>query len=160
LIFVKVIDIISVTKHLRWKKMNKILQNKNLLLSIISCVILVAALVIASLAISNNKKAKEAEISESLRVSRIEELSLLEEEEKKTEKQTEKSSDYTIGKYKIATKDDPLGMRLEPNSSSLRIIDIPKGETVKVVAVWEDWGYIVYNQSGGWISMKYLEKAE
>ena len=51
-------------------------------------------------------------------------------------------------------------MRLEPNTSSMRIIDIPKGETVEVIAVWNDWGYVVYNQSGGWLSMKYLEKVK
>lgn len=140
--------------------MEKILQNKNLLLSILSCIILVAALVIASIAISNNKKAKEAEISESLRVSRIEELSSLEALENETKKQVTQNNEYTTGKYVIATKDDPLGMRLKPDGNSLRILDIPKGETIEILAVWNDWGYVVYNQSGGWISMKYLEKAK
>jgi len=141
--------------------MNKLFQNKNLLLTVLSCIILVAALIIASVAISNNKKNKEAEISESIRVSRIEELSALEASEaQKTTQVKEQKPSFEIGKYKIATKDDPLGMRLEPNTSSLRIIDIPKGETVEVIAVWNDWGYVVYNQNGGWLSMKYLEKAE
>lgn len=141
--------------------MNKLFQNKNLLLTVLSCIILVAALIIASVAISNNKKNKEAEISESIRVSRIEELSALEASEaQKTTEAKKQTSNYDIGKYKIATKDDPLGMRLEPNTSSLRIVDIPKGETVEVIAVWNDWGYVVYNQNGGWLSMKYLEKAE
>lgn len=141
--------------------MNKLFQNKNLLLTVISCVILVAALVIASIAISNNKKNKEAEISESIRVSRIEELASIEAANaEKTTEQQKQTSNFTIGKYKIATKDDPLGMRLEPNTSSMRIIDIPKGETVEVIAVWNDWGYVVYNQSGGWLSMKYLEKVK
>ncbi len=141
--------------------MNKLFQNKNLLLTVLSCIILVAALVISSIAISNNKKNKEAEISESIRVSRIEELSALEaSESEKTTEAKKQTSNYDIGNYKIATKDDPLGMRLEPNTSSLRIVDIPKGETVEVIAVWNDWGYVVYNQNGGWLSMKYLEKVK
>lgn len=142
--------------------MNKLFENKNLLLSLISVVILIAAIIISSIAISTGKKNKEAEISESIRVSRMEELSSLAELENKTEKNDSgnKTSDYSIGNYKIATKDDPLGLRLEPNTSSARIIDIPKGEEVRVIAVWNDWGYVVYNQNGGWLSMKYLEKAE
>ena len=58
---------------------NKLFQNKNTLLMVLSGVILVAALIIASVAISNNKKNKEAEISESLRESRVAELSQLAE---------------------------------------------------------------------------------
>ena len=64
---------------------------------------------------------------------------------------------FAPGKYKIATKDDPLGLRLEPSADSDRLIYIPKGETVEVLVVSEDWGYVVYNHTGGWLSMNYLE---
>ena len=59
--------------------MNKLFENKNLLLSLISVVILIAAIIISSIAISTGKKNKEAEISESIRISRMEELSSLAE---------------------------------------------------------------------------------
>ena len=64
---------------------------------------------------------------------------------------------FEPGKYKVATKDDPLGLRLEPNTDSDRIIYVPKGHQVEVLAVWEDWGYVVYEKTGGWLSMNYLE---
>lgn len=139
---------------------NKLFQNKNSLLMVLSGVILVAALIIASVAISNNKKNKEAEISESLRESRVAQLSQLAETDGSGSTQTNTSTSHTTGKYKVATQNDPLGLRLEPSTSSSRIVDIPKGETVEVIAVWNDWGYVVYGQSGGWLSMKYLEKVQ
>ena len=74
-----------------------------------------------------------------------------------TTKNVQKTYSYETGKYKIATKDDPLGLRLEPNTTSDRLIYVPKGYEVEVLAVWEDWGYVVYEQTGGWLSMNYLE---
>ncbi len=67
------------------------------------------------------------------------------------------SYEYSTGTYKIATKDDPLGLRLEPNTTSDRLVFIPIGEEVEVIAIWEDWGYVVYGKTGGWLSMNYLE---
>ena len=80
-----------------------------------------------------------------------------------TDKITEKpvvnnnSSSYATGTYKVATQDDPLGMRLQPNSEADRILYIDKGAEVEVLAVWDDWGYVVHNNTGGWLSMSYLE---
>ena len=74
---------------------------------------------------------------------------------KKSQQQT--SYSYKTGKYKVATKDDPLGLRLEPNTTSDRLIYVPKDYEVEVLAIWEDWGYVVYEQTGGWLSMNYLE---
>ncbi|MBQ6837904.1 MAG: SH3 domain-containing protein, partial [Clostridia bacterium] len=68
-----------------------------------------------------------------------------------------KTSSYSTGTYKIATQEDPLGMRIQPNSDADRILYIDKGEEVEVLAVWDDWGYVVYNSTGGWLSMSYLE---
>ena len=80
-----------------------------------------------------------------------------------TDKITEKpvvnnnSSSYATGTYKVATQDDPLGMRLQPNAEADRILYIDKGAEVEVLAVWDDWGYVVHNNTGGWLSMSYLE---
>lgn len=135
--------------------MSKLFQNKNALLMVLSGVILVAALIISSIAISQGKKNKELEISESIRESRAAELSSLAAlNETTTEKSASKNE---IGTYIVNTKDDPLGMRLEPNTASNRIVDVPKGEEVQVIATWNDWGYIVYNGNGGWVSMNYLK---
>ena len=68
-----------------------------------------------------------------------------------------KTSSYSTGTYKVATKDDPLGMRIQPNSDADRILYIDKGAEVEVLAVWDDWGYVVHNGTGGWVSMSYLE---
>jgi SH3-like domain-containing protein len=48
-------------------------------------------------------------------------------------------------------------MRIQPNSEADRILYIDKGAEVEVLAVWDDWGYVVYNSTGGWLSMSYLE---
>lgn len=79
-----------------------------------------------------------------------------------TEAATEKpvannSSAYATGTYKVATQEDPLGMRIQPNADADRLLYIDKGTEVEVLAVWGDWGYVVYNSTGGWLSMNYLE---
>ena len=70
---------------------------------------------------------------------------------------TNNTASYATGTYKVATQEDPLGMRIQPNSDADRILYIDKGAEVEVLAVWDDWGYVVYNSTGGWLSMSYLE---
>lgn len=70
---------------------------------------------------------------------------------------TNNTSSYATGTYKVATQEDPLGMRLQPNAEADRILYIDKGAEVEVLAVWDDWGYVVHNNTGGWLSMSYLE---
>ena len=65
------------------------------------------------------------------------------------------SSGYTTGSYKIATQDDPLSLREYPNEG--RVGEIPKGETVEVLAVYEEWGYVLYDGQNGWISLTLAE---
>ena len=48
-------------------------------------------------------------------------------------------------------------MRIQPNADADRLLYIDKGTEVEVLAVWGDWGYVVYNSTGGWLSMNYLE---
>ena len=65
------------------------------------------------------------------------------------------SSGYSTGTYKIATQDDPLSLREYPGEG--RVGEIPKGETVEVIAVYEEWGYVLYDGQNGWISLTLTE---
>lgn len=136
------------------------LKNKNTIVLIISAVLILVAIVVAIVATASSngdKKETTTKPSESVSI----DLASIADKNNSTTKPKTQSSDksyvYAPGKYKVATKDDPLGLRLEPNTASDRIIYVPKGHEVEVLAVWEDWGYVVYEKTGGWLSMNYLE---
>lgn len=131
-------------------------RNKNTIILILSAVLIIVAVIIAIAALSGDsskttKKPKDT-TSESVSAN-LDEIASL------GTPSTEPAKAFTAstGKYKIATKDDPLGLRVEPNTDSDRLIYVPKGHEVEVIAVWEDWGYVVYEKTGGWLSMNYLE---
>ncbi len=137
------------------------LKNKNTIVLIISAVLILIAIIVAIVATASsgkdNKKdtsAPSTEESVSIDLASIADMNNV-PTTKKPQQQT--SYSYEPGKYKIATKDDPLGLRLEPNTTSDRLVYVPKGHEVEVIAVWEDWGYVVYEKTGGWLSMNYLE---
>lgn len=137
------------------------LKNKNTIVLIISAVLILIAIIVAVVATaSSGKDKKEKDTTttpqESVSID-LGSIADLNNTPTTTKAQQQTSYSFTPGKYKIATKDDPLGLRLEPNTSSDRLVYIPKGETVEVIAVWEDWGYVVYEKTGGWLSMNYLE---
>ena len=136
------------------------LKNKNTIVLIISAILILIAIVVAVVATasskSNNKK--DTTIHQTTEGVSIDLASIADLNNASTTKKAQTSSySYEPGKYKIATKDDPLGLRLEPNTTSDRLVYVPKGYEVEVIAVWEDWGYVVYEQTGGWLSMNYLE---
>lgn len=148
------------------------LKNKNTVVLIISAALIVIAIVIAIIATTSSSKPKDSTTkpSVSLNAELIASLKDKNSDDDSTTSGTKSSvgsstkSDksntsytYEPGKYNVATKDDPLGLRIEPNTKSDKIIYIPKGEQVEVLAVWEDWGYVVYEKTGGWLSMNYLE---
>ncbi len=137
------------------------LKNKNTIVLIISAVLILIAIIVAVVATTSSNKNDKKEtakhtVSEqvSLDLASIADMNN-NSSTKKSQQQT--SYSYKTGKYKVATKDDPLGLRLEPNTTSDRLIYVPKDYEVEVLAVWEDWGYVVYEQTGGWLSMNYLE---
>ena len=70
----------------------------------------------------------------------------------------ENTNTNTIGKHKIATQDDPLGIRTKPEQDAERNGEVPRGEEVEILAVNGDWGYVEYNGLSGWLSYQYLEK--
>ena len=137
------------------------LKNKNTIVLIISAVLILIAIIVAVVATATSKGDKKEPTTESTAEAVSIDLASIADlnNASTTKKQTQQQPSYTYGagKYKVATKDDPLGLRLEPNTNSDRLIYVPKGEEVEVLAVWEDWGYVVYEKTGGWLSMNYLE---
>lgn len=75
--------------------------------------------------------------------------------------QSGSTESYTTGNYIVNTVTDPLSLRLKPSAEAdnITIRSIPKGAKVNVIAVKDDWGYVVYADTGGWVSMKYLKPA-
>ncbi len=135
------------------------LKNKNTIVLIISAVLILIAIIVAVVATASSGKNKKETTTNSTEESVSIDLAAIADmnNASTTKKPQQTSYSYEPGKYKVATKDDPLGLRLEPNTDSDRIIYVPKGEEVEVLAVWEDWGYVVYEKTGGWLSMNYLE---
>lgn len=125
------------------------LKNKNTIILIISAVMVIAAIIIAIGAAAGSSKGNNKPVTET-------EAPLSTTAAPTTE--PVKSFVYNSGKYRVATENnDSLCLRLEPNTSSDRIIYIASGTEVDIIAVWEDWGYTVYGNSGGWLSLNYLE---
>ena len=136
------------------------LKNKNTIVLIISAVLILIAIIVAVVATASaGKDKKETTTNSTEEGVSIDLASIADLNNTSSTKKTQQQTSYTYepGKYKVATKDDPLGLRLEPNTTSDRLVYVPKGHEVEVIAVWEDWGYVVYDQTGGWLSMNYLE---
>ena len=163
------------------------LRNKNTIVLIISALLIVVAIIVAVVATAtagNDKKTAENTTTEEAVELDLEAIANMNSSNKNkndknkedkaddvdsgdttteaTEAATEKpvansSSSYATGTYKVATQEDPLGMRIQPASDADRLLYIDKGTEVEVLAVWGDWGYVVYNSTGGWLSMNYLE---
>ena len=64
---------------------------------------------------------------------------------------------HSAGKYTIGTQNDPLGIRVKPQSDAQRNGEVPKGEEVEVLTVCGEWGYVQYGESSGWLSFEYLK---
>lgn len=125
------------------------LKNKNTIILIIAAVMVIAAIIIAISAAAGSSKGNNKPVTET-------DAPLSTTAAPTTE--PVKSFVYNPGKYRVATENnDSLCLRLEPNTSSDRIIYIASGTEVDIIAVWEDWGYTVYGNSGGWLSLNYLE---
>ncbi len=74
-----------------------------------------------------------------------------------TTKPTATAGKNGAGKYKVITKDDPLGIRIQAAKDSERVSEIPKGSEIEILTVFDKWGYVSYNGVGGWVSMEYVE---
>ena len=143
------------------------LKNKNTIVLLISGLLILVAIIIAIVATATaDKDIGKTTVSTSENHTVDIDLQAIANRDKTTDNSTQPVADssnktsaykHSTGTYKIATKDDPLGLRLEPNTTSDRLVFIPIGEEVEVLAVWEDWGYVVYGKTGGWLSMNYLE---
>lgn len=65
--------------------------------------------------------------------------------------------EHKPGKYTIATKETPLGIRSIPDDDGEWLLGIPKGTEVEILAVVDNWGYVEYNGTEGWLNFKYLK---
>ena len=143
--------------------------NKNRLLLIISAVLIVIALIITIVATIYEKNAGKAQPpADSTNAITTTEP----DETKKATDETNppKAPDTTnvetttpivstgkTGKYTIATQNDPLGIRLNASTNTTTVGAIPKGTEIEILAVYEDWGYVNYQGTGGWVPMKYVK---
>ncbi len=134
------------------------LSNKNNLILFISAILIVIAILITCIAVvvdkvkdKNDVDAPSNEIVENVDPTG----------NNTTAPSTTKNNTTTVatkaGKYKVATKDDPLGIRLQADQDGQRVGEIPKGTEIEVLAVYGDWGYVNYEGIGGWVAMKYLD---
>ena len=65
--------------------------------------------------------------------------------------------EHSIGKYIIATKNDPLNIREKPERNTTKKGKIEKGTEVEILTVCGDWGYVIYEDTQGWLPFEYLE---
>lgn len=132
------------------------LKNKNSIILILSAVLIVASVVIAVAAISADKNGSSKKPPESPNTESSQSLDLdsiiLQNNTTEPQKQT-----VSVGRYKVAANGDPLNLRLGPDVKTDIITYVDSGSEVEVIAVWEDWGYIIHGSTGGWLSLNYLE---
>lgn len=70
------------------------------------------------------------------------------------------TGDNKPGKYEVATNTQPLGIRIKPEEDASRAGSIPKGTEIDVLATYGDWAYTKYNDTSGWVALKYLKFIE
>lgn len=141
--------------------MNKVNKN-NLILAISACLIVFSIILVSVASIVEHKKEEKTDITTPSQAVTTDDKA------PETNAQTNPVSTtaapvttpqatgaYKTGTYKIATKDDPLSLREYPDEG--RVGEIPKGETVEVLVVYEEWGYVLYEGQNGWISLTLAE---
>ena len=67
------------------------------------------------------------------------------------------NSTEKTGKYTVATQEDPLSIRLNATNDTTVVGTIPKGTEIEILAVYDKWGYVNYNGTGGWVKMEYVK---
>lgn len=140
--------------------MNKMNKN-NLILAISACLIVFAVILVSVASIVENKKEGKAETTTPQQVVENEKTPENAPQNKPADTTAAPATKpaangkFTTGKYKIATEKDPLTLREYPGEG--RVGEIPKGETVEVIAVHDEWGYVLYDGENGWISLTLAE---
>lgn len=62
---------------------------------------------------------------------------------------------YPTGDYYVATADDPLTIREEPAQNAKKLGTVPRGADINVTDVTSHWGYVTFEEIGGWINLDY-----
>lgn len=138
-------------------------KDKNKILLIISAILIVIAIIITCIATIYEKNAsdtsKTSEVisgADGPAVSTTNTPSDSSDKPETTAPQVNGTSNKA-GKYKVITKDDPLGIRLTAEDNAQRISEIPKGAEIEILAIYDIWGYVEYEGVSGWVSMNYVE---
>ncbi|MBR5272933.1 MAG: SH3 domain-containing protein [Clostridia bacterium] len=61
------------------------------------------------------------------------------------------------GLYKTATPSSTLNFRSEPTTSSVVLASIPDKTELTITKIQGNWGYTVYNNVSGWVSLDFAE---
>lgn len=67
----------------------------------------------------------------------------------------EVNAKHLVGTYTITTSSTSLNIRNGAGTSYSKVGSVPKGATVQITAIENDWGYLTYNNVSGWISLDY-----
>jgi uncharacterized protein YgiM (DUF1202 family) len=136
----------------------KFFKNKNTVVLAVSAILILIAIIVAIAASAGGDKNKKETTTNPTENVSLDLGAIANKNNQANKPNSSTNVKNEPGKYKIATKEDPLGLRIKPSTDADRLLYINKGETVEVLAVWEDWGYVVYGNTGGWLSMNYLER--
>ncbi|MBQ8182544.1 MAG: SH3 domain-containing protein [Clostridia bacterium] len=139
----------------------------NKIIILIACVLIVIAIIITCAASvyertagSKSDDTTKPSVSETVGSDKKDNKGETENTSAKPQDTTAASQDTTknaTGKYRVATKDDPLGIRLQAAKDAERVSEIPKGSEIEILAVFDTWGYVDYDGVGGWVAMEYVE---
>ncbi len=144
------------------------IKDKNTLVLAISACLIVIAVIIAVVSFSVEKARVEKNTSAPVEDTQKADKPKNNKDDSQKKPDTTKpdttapqvNNDNIPGKYKVATKDDPLGVRLTPENEAERIYEIPKGSEIEVSATYDDWAYVEIDGVNGWVAKQYLELTE
>lgn len=133
-------------------------RDKNNLTLVVSAALIVLAVIIAIIGNVASKN-KDKKVPDTVQQT-------IAEQTKKPTNNKDNSNDKVSasngGIYKVITQNDPLTIRLNPNSSSSAVDGIAKGSEIEILGVYTDpdgnkFGFVIIGGSSGWVNMKYTE---
>ncbi len=149
-------------------------KDKNTIVLIISAALIVLAVLIAviSFAVEKSKVEKDKITTEAVDTTKGNVNNDIVNNDDKTDNSSKPESsapdttkpasngDNAPGKYKVATQNDPLGVRLSPSSDAERVYEVQKGSEINVLATYKDWAFVKVDNVSGWVAKQYLEFIE
>lgn len=133
--------------------------DKNKVLLLISAILIIIAIIITCSATIYEKKAMDN--SKSSEVISGADGPVAKDDNSSQKPETtkpQKTESNKAGKYSINTQTDPLGIRRTPEDGAERLTEIPKDTEIQILCVYDDWGYVEYNGTNGWVPMEYVKE--